>query len=81
MTTPPGLAELTPLPPPEPKKRTPKPKAVRPRKERKIPECGEYKAYARHRRHGEPIDLACQEACNEYGRAAKAKAREIARRT
>lgn len=77
MTTPPGLANLPPLPPPAAKQ--PKPKVVRPKKERQIPECGQYKAYARHRRLNEPIDTACQEACNEYGRAAKAKARELKR--
>lgn len=43
-------------------------------------ECGHHLAYQDHRRRGEDIDPACQEAWNEYQRAyrAKRKAREAA---
>jgi hypothetical protein len=67
-----GLANLQPpTPKEEPKKRGPKPqpKVIRPRKEREVPECGSYKAYARHRRRNEPIDDACRQASREYGRS------------
>ena len=82
MTTPPGLATLSPAEPPVAKKRGPKPqpKVVRPRKKREVPECGTYKAYARHRRQGEPIDDACLEVSREYHRATQAEYRLRERR-
>jgi hypothetical protein len=38
--------------------------------------CGTQSAYARHRRHGEPIDEACRIAHREYNRASLQRRRE-----
>lgn len=77
-----GLANLPPVAPPAPKRRgpKPKPKVIRPAKPREVPECGSYKAYARHRRRNEPIDDACRQAAREYGQTMTAEYRERRRK-
>lgn len=70
-----GLRELPPASVVKPERRKPQPKVIRPTKPREVPECGSYKAFARHRRLGEEVDDACLEASREYSRTYKAKAR------
>lgn len=36
--------------------------------------CGTYPAYVRHRKYGEPVDVACLEAQRVYKRAARRRA-------
>ena len=33
---------------------------------RELEPCGTYAAWARHKRHGEPVDVACERAYQEY---------------
>ena len=55
-----GLDHLLPAPPPEPKE----PPVVEPR----IPPCGTYAAYQRHKKLRDQIDDACRRANTEYKR-------------
>lgn len=83
LTTPPGLANLPPAAPAQPKKRRgpkPKEKVIRPRRERTVPECGTYKKVAWHRRHEGlrvvDMDDDCQRAAREYGQKMTAAYRQ-----
>lgn len=65
-----GLRNLAPEAAEEPVKKRrgpkPQPKVIRPSRPREVPQCGQYKAYSRHKRRGEEIDEACREAYREY---------------
>lgn len=77
-TTPPGLASYI-AAEPEPvveAQAEPKPRKKRGGSQPKpAPPCGEYKAYTRHRRLGEPVDDACAAAGNAYSRVHKSLVR------
>lgn len=41
--------------------------------------CGTFAAYRRHKRKGEPVDDACQQACNDEQAERRAKKRDASR--
>lgn len=70
---PPGLRHLQPVPEDAPKRRgpAPQPKVIRTSRQREVPECGTYRAYARHKRRiqlGQDDPSTLDDACVEAGR-------------